>query len=315
VNTPVTLIIFNRPDHTEKVFAEIAKARPSKLFVIADGPRPDHPVDVERCAAARGIIDRVDWDCEVFKNYSDINLGCGVRPATGISWVFEKVDKSIILEDDIFPHSTFFRFCEELLGRYQDDERVMMIAGMKTRLGEKGMLFSQYSYGFSRAINQVGWATWRRAWQHYDFEINMWPKLRDSSWILGITGNPISVEFYKKLFDQTANSKGVLDYWDYQWLFTCWAQNGLCIVPNTNLTINIGFDERATHSKVSPQGMPSSLEEMHFPLSHPPYVLRDFDCDMQRYELRHRKKTMWRKWNGYCRQIVFGIKRYWLASL
>ncbi|NER51117.1 MAG: glycosyltransferase family 2 protein, partial [Symploca sp. SIO1A3] len=89
LKTPVALIIFNRPDSTEKVFESIRQAKPQKLFVIADGPRLDKPGEAEKCAATRAIIEQVDWDCEVLKNYSDVNLGCGKRPATGISWVFE----------------------------------------------------------------------------------------------------------------------------------------------------------------------------------------------------------------------------------
>lgn len=129
MRTPVILIIFKRPETTAQVFAEIAKARPSTLLVVADGPRPDHPAEAEQCAAARSIIQRVDWDCDVRTHFSDVNLGCGRRPATGISWAFEQVEAAIILEDDVVPHPTFFRFCEELLERYWHDERVMHIGG------------------------------------------------------------------------------------------------------------------------------------------------------------------------------------------
>ena len=145
MNTPVALIIFNRPDTTKKTFDEIAKARPPKLFVIADGPRADHPEDIKKCAAVREIIERVDWKCEVIKNYSDVNLGCGKRPATGISWIFEHVEEAIILEDDCVPHPTFFRFCEELLEKFRYDERVMQISGSNFQLGHKR---TSYSYFF-----------------------------------------------------------------------------------------------------------------------------------------------------------------------
>ena len=160
MNSPVALIIFNRADTTEKVFAEIAKARPEKLFLIADGPRSNRPDDIGKCKAARAVIDRVDWDCKVYKNYSDTNMGCGLRPATGISWVFEYVDEAIILEDDCVPSQSFFRYCSELLNKYRDDERMMTISGMKTDYGQKQR---PYSYSF-RLTPQTcgGWATWRR---------------------------------------------------------------------------------------------------------------------------------------------------------
>lgn len=168
MSTPIALIIFNRPDLTIRVFSKIARAKPKTLFVIADGPRSDHPGDIKKCAEARSIIESVDWDCTVHKNYSDINLGCGRRLASGISWVFEKVEEAIILEDDCLPHPTFFRFCKELLERYRDDERIMQINGQNFQ--HKSMRTS-YSYLFSYSNNCWGWATWRRAWQHFDMEM------------------------------------------------------------------------------------------------------------------------------------------------
>ncbi len=158
IRTPVALIIFNRPDTTERVFAEIAKARPPKLFIIADGPREDRPGEAERCASARAIVDRVDWNCEVQKNYSDVNLGCGARPATGISWVFDQVEEAIILEDDCIAHPTFFRFCDELLEKYRDDERIMHIAGNNFQFGNQR---TSFSYFFSHHNICWGWASWR----------------------------------------------------------------------------------------------------------------------------------------------------------
>ena len=156
MTTPVALLIFNRPECTERVFAAIRQAKPSMLLAIADGPRPDRPDDIAKCAAARAIIDRVDWDCEVFKNYADTNLGCGVRPATGISWVFDRVETAIILEDDCIPHPDFFRYCDELLTRYRDDERVMHISGNNFWAGKYQ---HEDSYLFSRYTLSWGWAT------------------------------------------------------------------------------------------------------------------------------------------------------------
>ena len=76
VTTPVAFVIFNRPDTTARVFAEIAKAKPPKLLVVADGPRNGRVGEAAKCMETRAIIDRVNWDCEVLTNYSDTNLGC-----------------------------------------------------------------------------------------------------------------------------------------------------------------------------------------------------------------------------------------------
>ncbi|HEX9666459.1 MAG TPA: glycosyltransferase family 2 protein [Thermodesulfobacteriota bacterium] len=277
MHTPVAFIIFNRPDTTERVFAEIARAKPSKLLVIADGPRDDHPEDAETCAAARSIIERIDWKCELFKDYSDINLGCGKRPATGISWVFEHVEEAIILEDDCVPHPTFFRYCEELLKRYRDDERIVQICGNNFQFGKRR---SSLSYFFSWHNICWGWASWRRAWRHFDIGLKLWPMLRNSPWLLDIVGDLRAVAYWQDKFDRAYASAGNIDYWDYQWTFACWSQNGLSILPNTTLISNVGFGVEATHTKSANNKLANlPAGEMIFPLQHPPYVVRNSEAD------------------------------------
>lgn len=121
LNTAVAFIIFKRPEETQRVFAEIRKVKPPKLLVVADGPLPDRPGEDLQCAAARAIIDQVDWECEIFRNYADTNLGCRDRVSSGLDWVFDTVEEAIIIEDDCLPDPTFFRFAEELLERYRDE--------------------------------------------------------------------------------------------------------------------------------------------------------------------------------------------------
>lgn len=281
MRTPVVFVIFNRPDVSARVFAEIARARPRTLLVIADGPRSDHPLDVERCASARALIDRVNWDCEVLKNYSDINLGCGCRPATGLSWVFDQVEEAIVLEDDCLPHPTFFRFCEEMLEKYRDDERIMHISGDNFLPPRR----QRFSYSFSSYCLSWGWATWRRAFQHYDQGIKLWPTLRDSSWLSEILGDPGAVTHWQRIFDRIYKQAGTSDVWDFQWLFTIWTRLGLAVLPNANLVSNIGFGEDATHTKgVKDKLADLPLREMTFPLRHPRRVARDQQTDQAIFE-------------------------------
>lgn len=276
MNTPVVLIIFNRPDMTERVFTEITKVKPRKLFVIADGPRPDRPDDVEKCAAARAVVERVDWDCEVFRDYSDVNLGCGLRPSTGITWVFQSVEKAIILEDDCVPDPTFFPYCEELLERYRDDERIMHIGGMHPY----GRQRTSYSYYFSLFPTVWGWATWRRAWRHFDIAIRRWSELRESSWLVDMAGDGKAAETLRGVFDHAYTAEGQVDYWDYQWIFGCWSQHGLAAIPGVNLIRNIGFGPEATHTKFPSDGqLDLPTAKMEFPLRHPSCLVRDREAD------------------------------------
>ncbi|MDW7726675.1 MAG: hypothetical protein SCH70_06100 [Candidatus Methanoperedens sp.] len=272
--TPIAFIIFNRPETTRRVFAEIAKARPPKLLVIADGPRADHPDDAEKCAAVRAIIDGVNWDCEVLTNYSDVNLGCKRRVSSGLDWVFDTVEEAIILEDDCLPHPTFFRFCEELLDKYRDDKRIAMISGNNFQFGRKR---TEYSYYFSRYPHIWGWASWRRAWENYDVDMKLWPEIRDGGWLQDLLGAKISVWYWKNRFENVY--KGKIDTWDYQWTFACWMQSALTIIPDVNLVSNIGFDMKAVHTKDKDKFAEMEIEPMSDPILHPDYILRDSKAD------------------------------------
>jgi len=274
LKTPVAFIIFNRPDTTDLVFAEIAKAKPPKLLVVADGPRATRSGESERCAATRAIIDRVDWGCEVLTNYSDVNLGCKNRVASGLDWVFEQVPEAIILEDDCLPHTTFFRFCEELLERYRDDERIAMISGGNFQFGRNR---GDASYYFSRYNHIWGWASWRRAWQHYDRDAVIWPELRDNDWLEALIKDSGERKFWAKIFQSVY--EGRIDTWDYQWGLATWAQGMVSIIPSVNQISNIGFGVDATHTQGASVYAALPVEALRFPLSHPKVILPHAEAD------------------------------------
>lgn len=272
---PVALFIFNRPQTTQKVFDSIREAEPPMLFLIADGPRKNRAGDLENCNNAREITESIDWDCQVFRNFSEENLGCKRRVASGISWVFEHVDRAIILEDDCLPHPSFFYFCGSLLERYQNDKRIMAISGDNFQFGKSR---TQDSYYLSRYPHCWGWATWKRAWQHYDIEMRLWPEVRDGGWLRDVLQDHSAIKYWHHKFQQTYDGK--IDTWDYAWVLCCWIQSGLCILPNENLISNIGFDANGTHHFDSDSpfaGM--SVMGMSFPLRHPSIFVRDAQAD------------------------------------
>ncbi|MFN6569670.1 glycosyltransferase family 2 protein [Dendronalium sp. ChiSLP03b] len=278
MQTPVTFIIFKRPQTTEKVFQAIRQAKPRNLFVIADGPRNDHEGEAEKCEATRAIIERVDWDCEVIKNYSDINLGCAKRVSSGLNWVFSNVEETIILEDDCIPDISFFRFSEELLKKYKNDTRVSTISAQNVQSGRRR---TNYSYYFSRYSHCWGWATWRRAWQHYDLSIKLWKEVQAENLLQDILIDPKAVNYWQRTFQSVYdNPTGIT--WDYQWTFACWMQGSLSIIPNVNLVSNVGVGADATHftsnQKFSFINIPT--QTMEFPLKHPPYILRNVEADI-----------------------------------
>ncbi|MEY2486510.1 MAG: hypothetical protein QOH39_2158 [Verrucomicrobiota bacterium] len=277
LNTPVALIAFRRPQFTERVLQAIGRVQPRTMLVFADGPRPGNAGDIEACRATRALVDGLDWDCEVLKQYSDVNLGCGRGPATAIDWIFSQVPEAIILEDDCLPDPSFFHFCEEMLERYRNDERVMHIGGSTY---QRGTLPVPYSYFFSCFNGAWGWATWRRAWKFFDLSVKRWPLLRDTTWLTDILEDKKAVGIWAKEFAEAYNRGGEVGYWDHQWTFACWANSGLSVRPNRNLVSNIGCCENATNtlSAADPRAnLPAG--EMTFPLIHPPMVLQNRELD------------------------------------
>jgi len=274
MKTPVVLIIFNRPEKTQKILEVIREAKPSKLLVVADGPRPERPGEIDLCNATRSIIEQIDWKCEVLKKYSDVNLGCALSPARGISWAFDQVEEAIILEDDCIPELTFFRFCEEMLDRYRFDQRVMHISGNNYH---PNVQRSEYSYFFSRYTLAWGWATWKRAWEKFDFEMKHWNEIKELGYLKDILVDERLARNWTKSFQFVYD--GNLDCWDFQWLFSCWSQNGLSIIPSANLVSNIGSGSDATHTDKDNQCLHRSTKPLSFPLKHPPFVIRDAQAD------------------------------------
>ena len=274
LDTPVAFFIFNRPDTTARVFAEIARAKPPQLLVIADGARSDRPGEAELCTATRGIIERVDWDCEVKTNFAARNLGCRERVSSGLDWVFDNAEAAIVLEDDCLPDPSFFRFCEELLERYRDDERIAQISGDNFQFGRRRTADSYY---FSHFNHIWGWASWRRAWKNYDVSLALWPQVRDAGWLQDILGDSRQASYWSRVFQRVAD--GEIDTWDYQWVFACWVSNALTILPNANLISNIGFGPAATHTTRDSRFANMGTEAMQFPLRHPEFVIRDTQAD------------------------------------
>jgi len=277
MKTPVTFIIFKRPETTEKVFAAIRQAKPPKLFVIADGPRADKEGEAEKCAATRAIIERVDWDCEVIKNYSEINLGCAKRVSSGLDWVFNNVEETIILEDDCIPHPTFFRFCEELLEKYRNDTRIASISAQNVQAGHKR---TNQSYYFSRYSHCWGWASWRRAWQHYDLSMKLWQEVQAENILRDLLIDSKAASDWQRIFQSVyENPTGIT--WDYQWTFACWMQSSLSIIPNVNLVSNVGVGADSTHfnSEQEFSFINVPMQAMEFPLQHPRMIVRNAEAD------------------------------------
>jgi len=314
LDVAVALIFFVRPDTLSKVFEKVKEARPNKLFLIQDGARVGNDNDIQMIKQCRSIVDEIDWECEVFKNYSESNLGCGRRPYTGISWVFEHVDKAIILEDDCIPCDSFFPFCKEMLDKYQNDKRIGIISGLNYF---KHFNFGGNSYGFAKSGAIWGWATWKDRWEEYDFNMEILEDEYIQKLIeLDITPKSAAKHrliTWKDAYEKIANEPNV-SYWDYQWGLTRHVNSWLSIVPKYNQITNVGIGIGSTHSGNSLKLLPKkiadfffmSTKNLEFPLTEPKFVIPDRNYDKQYYKIIY-PNIFVKMINGVTRRIKIQI--------
>jgi hypothetical protein len=272
LDTAVLMIIFNRPDNVRKVLECVRAVRPKRLYVAADGPRTSRPDDQPKAEQSRAVIEEVDWPCEVKTWFREENLGCGRGPSTAVSWMLEHEPYGIILEDDCLPVPSFFHYAEAVLQRYEYDDRVSHVNGNNYKA--TNFTPSQYSYHFVAYPQAWGWATWRRAWQRFDIDLDIWPGVDHYEFFqrMGWTRKEYQMQRVKWNKVKVNNR----DIWDFQWQFYNFLEGNLVAAPKENLVTNIGFDKDATHTGgYDPTRMDLSVQEMALPVKHPPYLLFD----------------------------------------
>lgn len=290
--SPVLFLIFNRPDKTAQVFEAIRAVCPNRLYVAADGPRPDRPGEAERCARAREIATAVDWPCEVRTLFRDANLGCKRAVSGALDWFFGEEEAGMVLEDDCLPHPDFFRFCDVLLERYAEDERVSVITGDNFQRGRRR---GDASYYFSRYNHCWGWASWRRAWRLYDGELGFWPDWKTSADWRERIPDAVERRYWEGVFDRVA--RGEIDSWAYPWTASVWYRGGLTATPNVNLVSNIGFGSDSTHTASVDSPLAGMATAAIGELRHPESIKQVAEAD--RYIFDHTFDGRFRRFPGF----------------
>lgn len=290
LEVPVALICFNRPAQTARAMEALRKARPKKLYVIADAARTHVATDEARCAEVRAIATRIDWPCELVTDFAQTNMGCRDRIISGLSKAFEESERLIIIEDDCVPHPDFFRFAQEMLERYAENGRVFSVSGDNFQARTPS---THTSYYFSRIFHCWGWASWRDRWQSIDFSMSQWPRLRDNGWLISTLGTPVAAEHYRHAFDETFHKKN--NSWAYRASFASLAGNFVNILPSVNMVTNIGAGEDATHTKDNTGFEGRTAHGLDFPLTHPASMAIDEAADRHTFNSmggtwRHRMK-------------------------
>lgn len=306
---PISFHVFNRPNLTKEVFKKIREMQPSKLFITADGPRKNVLEDKEKCKEVRTIINQVDWDCQVYTNFSKINKGAYKSISDGITWVFQNVDRAIILEDDCIPNSSFFKYCHNLLDYYENDKRVAIISGNNFQLTGNN---TEYSYYFSRYTHIWGWATWKRTWDQVDLSMKDWPEYRDMKGLHGVFSRWNERKYWYQFYQEMYEGKRK-PHWDFKLLLSTFMNNNLSIIPNTNLVTNIGFGKDAANIKEKSDRHFLDANTIDLPLNHPPFLTSYIEADdftERKIFSRGLYGYAHARFKHYCPEIIFNIIKF-----
>lgn len=252
----VLLMGFNRPDLLRQVIDSVRVAAPERVYLAVDGARAGRREEQEAVRATQELVSLLDWGCSVQTLFRDENLGCGRGVSTAITWFFDHEERGIILEDDLLPRPSFYPYCEELLDRFEDDERVFAISGCNY-VPEEHLTNPGDAYRFSRVPHIWGWATWRRSWEQYRWDISGWRSsmaLRD---LYASSGRSLlGTAYWASTFELMARHH--VDTWDAQLVFAAMSSGGLTATPNVNLVDNVGFGVDATHTVRPPEHLLAS---------------------------------------------------------
>nr|WP_256484224.1 nucleotide-diphospho-sugar transferase [Mucilaginibacter flavidus] len=301
----VLFVIFNRPDTTNRVFEQIRAARPARLYVAADAPRPNNATDELLCKQTRAIIDRIDWDCELKTLFNETNRGCRQGVSAAVTWFFDNEEDGIILEDDCLPSNSFFKFCDNLLEKYRDDTRIRHITGCNLQLGKK---WGEYSYYFSNRVHIWGWASRRRVWNDYDLHLSKYdePEIRER--LQNVYQDPLVVESWLNIFKEV--KAGKVNSWAYPLDFINFFNNGLVIIPNKNLISNIGFGGDATNT-ISTESVYANLPVAEIDeITDPVFILPEKRADLTIINRDFNIEQQRRKQNALKRRV----KRWFVSS-
>lgn len=299
-DTTVVVIVHSRPDTTKRLLERLAEVKPSRMFVIADGPRPNRPHEKLLCSEVRRLFDDVPWECQISRLFSDENLGCRKRVLTGLDWVFEQERQAIILEDDVLPDHGFFEYCDCLLREYRDRPDVGHIGGFSCLEPNA----STQSYFLSQFSMVWGWCTWSDRWKRFR-QLD----LTDPCWQRAATRTleePFARRYFQEWVEQLIAFE--VNSWALPWQLGLWHHGQMSTIPSTNLVRNIGFTAEATHTASLGNILDNPAGTLEGPITHPEQSKPRIDLDRRIFRRQHAIDEDEGTWTGrwFWRRLMRG---------
>ena len=240
---PIVLFAYKRKDTLQRSVEALKNcflASECELTIFADGPKGKN--DQKKVLEVRDYLKTVSGFKNICIHLADKNKGISNSVIEGVTKIFSKSDRVIVLEDDIVVSRNFLLFMNENLSKYQDENSVFSISGynypFKVKKNEK------YDAFFLPRASSWGWATWKDRWCDLDWDVTGY---KDFS----LNKEQIR-EFHQagsdllRLLRKQQNEK--MDVWDVRWVYNQFERRSLTVYPTISKVRNIGFDENATNT-------------------------------------------------------------------
>jgi len=305
LTTPVLLIGFNRPDTIKEVFNRIRVAKPEKLYVAIDGARANQKGEQKLVEQVKKIVQMIDWPCQYYYRFNDVNKGAEVTVSSAISWVFEQEEYAIILEDDIVAPLSFFKFLQEMLVKYKNDDRIWSVTGVNfTPLD----LPNNIDYFFAKYGHTWGWGTWKRVWDKFNLNTEVLDEHLKKNFLKEITNSPAERKYYYNKFKKI-KKKGIGNStWDNIASYMHRTNKLLYIVPRVNLSSNIGIE--GLHARGKTENHFRQVDETFEVIRHPDKVECNVEFDMHYFKTYlSKKKPLYKRIIRKIHSFIKVIKR------
>ncbi|WP_245502969.1 glycosyltransferase family protein [Rhizobium ruizarguesonis] len=239
---PVALFVFNRPSHMKLAVSALASnefAAQTPLFIFSDGAR--NPEEQKKVDQVRQQTKNVAGFKSLTVVERNENIGLAASIIDGVSFLCEQYGRVIVLEDDLITSPDFLRFMNQGLRLYGGNSKVASIHGYAYPVAE-GNIPESY---FLRGADCWGWATWARAWRHFEPDGAKLLKLLNDRGLAAEFDYGGNAYFLRILSDQI---EGKNNSWAIRWHASAFLANMLTLYPQRSLVANSGFDGSGTHS-------------------------------------------------------------------
>lgn len=281
MSVPILLACFARAKKLAEIIEPLVGLK-NPIYVVMDAPR-DYQESIRVAEVQKVLSDSalVVSDILTFSRNQGTN-----SVALGVDWILQDFESVIVVEEDILVSKQFIQFAEIMLEKYSRDNRVGSITSMNLVPIEK-ITAPNFTYRFSCYFYAWGWATWRDRWTQM---------IPTNEWDIDALRTPITArnhlaqEKWKSSMREVHSGREP-GLWDYRWIYTYWMKRWLTIVPNTNLAINIGFDDEATHTRRKPLWAPKEIEPLSEVIIPMDIVKQDVKAD--KWSARFVHNTFW----------------------